>query len=210
MAKLKGGILGSAHGKVSGVVAASWKGINYVRTLVTPANPKTAQQVAARDKFKSCAQWAMPIIGQILNVYVGPFERRMSAFNWFVKSNLAVFVTPMVYSVVKVSHGNLKGVDAPNITNASGTITVQYGSSLGPSGLATDFVMAFCYDETSGLYYYASAEVARSVGTLIIPGVPIVTGDKLDCWVVTCRRDRALAAGKVLMVSESQYCTVTM
>jgi hypothetical protein len=210
MAKLKGGILGSAHGKVSGVVASSWKGINYVRTLVTPANPKTAQQVAARDKFATCAQWGMCIIGQILNPYVGPFQRRMSGFNWFVKTNLAVFVTPMVYSLVKVCHGNLKGVDAPSISNAGGTITVQYGSSLGPSGLATDLVMAFCYDEVSGLFYYAAAEVARSVGTLTIPGVPIATGDKLDCWVITCRRDRALAAGKVLMVSDSQYCTMTM
>ena len=47
-----------ARGKVAGNVYSIWKGINYVRRLVTPANPQTADQVAVRDLIRDAsAAW---------------------------------------------------------------------------------------------------------------------------------------------------------
>ena len=44
MAKIKAGILSKVSGKVAGVVGGTWKGTNYLRELVKPANPNTPLQ----------------------------------------------------------------------------------------------------------------------------------------------------------------------
>jgi hypothetical protein len=51
MAKIEAGILGKTHGKVASVVAANWKGINYIKERVTPRNPRTPAQQAWRQNY---------------------------------------------------------------------------------------------------------------------------------------------------------------
>ena len=52
MGIIKKGILGGFSGKVGNVVGASWKGIDYIRSLPsTVRNPRTPRQVKQRTKF---------------------------------------------------------------------------------------------------------------------------------------------------------------
>lgn len=57
MAKINfGTIVNDARGKVAGVVMSKNKSGSYVRTKVTPTNPRTPSQQAARSNFGSLAQ----------------------------------------------------------------------------------------------------------------------------------------------------------
>ena len=52
MGTIKQGILGGFSGKVGTVVGSSWKGISYMRGQAQSVkNPRTAKQMAQRDKF---------------------------------------------------------------------------------------------------------------------------------------------------------------
>lgn len=81
----------SASGKLAGsVVFASWKGRAYARSLVTPANPRSAGQTGVRAMFKWLAQnWAQ--MGTTLHA---AWEERaaaqtISTFNAFMGFNQA-------------------------------------------------------------------------------------------------------------------------
>ncbi len=51
MGKINAGILGGFSGKVGNVVGAKWKGIDYMRLRVIPANPRTPAQTVVREKM---------------------------------------------------------------------------------------------------------------------------------------------------------------
>ena len=52
MGTIKKGVLGGFSGKVGTVVGASWKGIDYIRSLpASVKNPRTEGQVTQRTKF---------------------------------------------------------------------------------------------------------------------------------------------------------------
>ena len=67
MGKLKKGILGGFSGKVGNVVGASWKGIDYIRSLpASVKNPRTQGQVAQRTKFSTTMEFLRPL-NQLIN-----------------------------------------------------------------------------------------------------------------------------------------------
>lgn len=91
MAKIKAGILSKVSGKVAGVVGGTWKGTNYLRELVKPANPNTALQQAQRSKMRACVRCARTLTGDVFKPYLDKFLKNMSGYNWFVKNNIAKF-----------------------------------------------------------------------------------------------------------------------
>lgn len=127
MAKIKAGILSKVSGKVAGVVGGTWKGTNYLRELVKPANPNTALQQAQRGKMSFVVAVARQLVGDVLNPYLNKFCKTMSGYNWFCKENIK-----------KLSGSPLKFTSAPVLsfgTLASGTI--------GASGADADYGLGF-------------------------------------------------------------------
>ncbi|MBG6234017.1 hypothetical protein IWX76_000572 [Pedobacter sp. CAN_A7] len=62
MAILHQGLFGPITGKISGVVASTWKGINYVREASEKnKKPRTAAQIAVQEKFKFVHQLIKPL-----------------------------------------------------------------------------------------------------------------------------------------------------
>lgn len=88
MAKIKAGILSKVSGKVAGVVGGTWKGTNYLRELVKPANPNTPLQQAQRGKMSFVVAVARQLVGDVLNPYLNKFCKTMSGYNWFCKENI--------------------------------------------------------------------------------------------------------------------------
>lgn len=88
MAIIKAGILSKVSGKVAGVVGGTWKGTNYLRELVKPANPNTVLQQAQRGKMAFVVLAARQLIGDVLNPYLNKFCKTFSGYNWFVKENI--------------------------------------------------------------------------------------------------------------------------
>lgn len=69
MAKITQGILGPVSGKVGNVVGGSWKGVDYVRGYIIPANPKTSLQTENRDKFAEIVRLSKAMLSSLLRYY---------------------------------------------------------------------------------------------------------------------------------------------
>jgi hypothetical protein len=176
MAILRSGILGHTSGKVAGVVGGKWKNKSYIREFVIPANPNTTPQQVQRGKMRDCVAFAKALVGQIFNTYGDKFQKGMSGFNYFIQQNIALFDGSPTWASIKVTFGKLWQATILTVVKVSGTCTITWDpASLGNNGAATDAVYACAYRLTTGLWYFATAEVARSTGTIDIT-VPVSSG----------------------------------
>lgn len=132
MAKIKSGILSKVQGKVAGVVGATWKGKNYLRELVKPGNPNTPAQQLQRSKMSVAVKASRTFLAPVLSPFVGKFVKNMSAYNWFVKQNIADSASPS---------SNIK-----NLMLSFGTVTppafIADDCSLSNNAMSVDHVTA--------------------------------------------------------------------
>jgi hypothetical protein len=81
-------IIVSISGKVADAVFARWKGRNYIRSRVVPANPRsTAQMVVRNSMARAVSLWQSlyAALKTAMDVYAAGY--RMSGFNWMVSQN---------------------------------------------------------------------------------------------------------------------------
>lgn len=202
MAKILNGILGKASGKVGGVVAGTWKDKNYVRTHVIPANPDSAGQQVQRAKFSKAVAFAKQFLGTVLNVFVDPFQKSMSGFNYFIKSNVQYFSNSPTYSAVRLTFGKLfcQAITSATASVSGSLVTANYSSALGPNGLATDVMYLAVYDRTNHVGYISDGSATRADGTVTV-SMPVTNFGNYDCYLIAAQYD----TGKLVMVSTSVY-----
>ncbi len=71
MGTYKQGILGSFIGKVGTVVGSTWRGIAVMRSLASKvANPRTAAQVAVRDRLAAVSRTLRPFLETIRRGFI--------------------------------------------------------------------------------------------------------------------------------------------
>ncbi len=90
MVKLAGPMMSmAASGSLGGVITfATWKGRPYARSLVKPANPKSAGQVGVRAMFKFLSQhWAGLSDGEKATWQARADDGKYSPFNAFMAYN---------------------------------------------------------------------------------------------------------------------------
>lgn len=76
-------------GKAGSVVASRWKGIPYVRSLVTPANPNSAAQQTQREYMRLVTGWWQDLESQLQDYCDTLVEgQALSGFNAFSSQNL--------------------------------------------------------------------------------------------------------------------------
>lgn len=148
MAKLTGPLFSlSASGKLAKtLVYADWKGIDYVRQYVTPANPNSASQQVQRGYMATAVQIYHSTVNVLnaldfenLNRKAGISPTPMSGFNDWVKS----LVNTLVASVSLVNLHNTQegapGGGGIEIIGDSGVSTIsvkiKYGTT--PRALTT-------------------------------------------------------------------------
>lgn len=145
------GILGGFSGKVGPVVGASWKGIEYMRSYVKPANPQTAAQTTQRDKFAMAVLLARDVLSSLLQIYWDPFISQMSGFNRFIQVNIGTLDGSNKLTVAsKMALGTLEGVDLITGTyeTADGVTIVTWDETTTGNGALTDSVGLVVYDES--------------------------------------------------------------
>src|SRR5512142_559379 len=87
------GILGGFSGKVANVVGASWKGIDYMRSLpVSVANPQTDAQLAQRQKFSVTMRFLQPLT-EFLKTGFKSYAVKMTGINAAMSYNIKNAVT---------------------------------------------------------------------------------------------------------------------
>lgn len=171
MGTIKSGIMGGFSGKTGPVVGASWKGINYMKSLpVSVANPRTTAQVAQRLKMSTIVLLTQFILLSWVRPLCNGIASKMSGFNWFVRENI-----PFISSAGVVDDANFKPCSGPmaatpitSAVNAAGTITVVYPMTLdGEYQAATDIAYLLVIDPVSK-QAFASHGALRSAGTATI------------------------------------------
>lgn len=169
MGKLRSGILGHLSGKVAGVVGSRWKDQSTLREYVIPANPNTTPQQTQRGLMRGAVGFCKALVGPVFNVYVDKFQRSMSGFNYFISQNIAHMSAPDPFPLIKVVWGKLWGLTITTVVKATTVVTISWlSSSYGNNGAATDKVYAALLDGSTGLWYFPSAEVARSANSIAI------------------------------------------
>ncbi len=81
-------IIVSISGKVADAVFARWKGRNYIRSRVVPANPRSTAQMVVRNSMARAVSLWQSLYAEIktaMDVYAAGY--RMSGYNWMVGQN---------------------------------------------------------------------------------------------------------------------------
>jgi len=143
MVKVSGPMMSlDASGKLAGtLVFAKWKGRNYVRSLVKPANPKSGGQVGVRAMFKFLAQiwngltagnkatWqdrAEDLVASPFNAFMSYNQKRWRDFDPPSKEDPA--------AEISTAPDACTGVATPDIRSM--TVAITHGTNPGDWGCA--------------------------------------------------------------------------
>lgn len=139
MAVLTGALMSlSASGTIADTLTyANWKGIQYVRTRVVPANPQSTAQTETRTTFRFLQDFYkfLPSVGRepwIAAVLGIP----MTAQNLLLKRNITNLRTETDLALMNLSPGAAGGIPPTSIVPTPGvdTITVAVTAPTGPTG----------------------------------------------------------------------------
>jgi len=155
MGIIKRGLLGGFSGKVANIVGSSWKGIAVMKSLpLSVANPRTAGQVAQRNRFKGVVGWASILLASICKPLWDRFAQQQSGYNAFVSANVDSFTiagVPLPNAII-ISRGSLTGVDIQSLgasaATAQITMVIQDNSTVGNAS-ATDELYLVAYHPAS-------------------------------------------------------------
>lgn len=143
------GILGPFSGKVGPIVGASWKGIDYMKGYVIPANPNTSAQQTQRGKMTQAVINARQVLSTLIADYWNPFSVKMSGFNAFVSELLLTFTGANVFALnTKVAKGTLTPILslAGTYTTGTGVLNCTWVDNIVGDALGTDTVVLVVYD----------------------------------------------------------------
>lgn len=175
-------IVSDVAGKIAGTVFSRWKGRNYIRKLVTPANPQSAAQTAQRNAMARCVELWRSLNSRV-KTQLDTFATgiRMSGYNWFVGQNRVDEVT--YDSNALLPH------------NPDRTMVQDYASAAGGAGEATltwtDPADATC-DQMASFYrlvetaseeneIHHDADTPIATATVTITGLN--TGENYHFWL---------------------------
>lgn len=210
MGIIRAGILSRVSGKVGGVVGASWKDKAYLREYIIPANPNTTPQQVQRTLMRIGVAFGKALTGPVFNAYTDKFERGMSGFNRFIKDNMRLFLSPITFASIKLTNGKLWRGTFNTPTSASHSVTVTWSpTSLGNNGAATDTCFAAVYDVEKAQWFFASAAVARSTGTITVPMVGGSVGHTAHVYAWFAKYS-VTSPTLLEMISDSGYGTCTV
>jgi hypothetical protein len=205
MGTIKQGILGGFSGKVGTVVGSSWKGISYMRGQAQSVkNPRTAKQMAQRDKFALALSFVRPI-QSFIKIGFKTYATRQTAFNAAMSYTLKNVIKgtypsfTIDYTQAKVSRGSLAKPLNIQKQNNNNEIAVSWNDNSGTANaLDTDFAMIMAYnaEKKEAVYDIATACRGDEGASLQYPSDWV--GDTVHIYLAFVSEDGTL-------VSDSDY-----
>ncbi|MHA4894760.1 DUF6266 family protein [Pedobacter sp. PWIIR3] len=170
MGKYKNGILGAFSGKIGAVIGASWRGIDYMRSLPRISNkPASVKQLTQRMKMSLLRGFLLGI-EEIIEICFQNYTQT-SAMNGALSYNMSHSVTgthPEMYidfPNLVISKGDLHGTWSPNVASNEPK-SIDFTWTNGPYNnlrAADDQVLLvlYCPDE-EGFYVLTDGGVRES------------------------------------------------
>jgi hypothetical protein len=190
MGKISKGILGGFSGKVGTIVGATWKGIDYIRSLAASvANPKTVAQLTQRSKFVLVLRFLQPLTA-FLRVSFKLYATKMTQFNNAMSYNLrnAVSGTYPNYEIdfakALVSRGNLVGAVNESATSGGDEIVITWEDNSGNgNALASDRALIAVYNISRQVSLFETQGPTREMEMASI-AVPLAwAGDEVAVYL---------------------------
>ena len=195
MARITNGILGKAKGKVGGVVAATWKGINYVREYVIPANPRSTSQVAVRTSFATIIFIGRAIMLTYIRTYWDKLVKgkATSGFAKFTGVNQKLIAGTTDYHHLKLATGGLENVKGIEIvaSKSNGFIEIEYLDDTVGSGLPGDHVLAYAFSDDRKYLYPQDSAATRDNAPIRIT-IPALKIDEVFYIYIDCFNDEGV------------------
>ena len=166
MAKISAGILSKTVGKVAGVVCSTWRGVNYIREKVTPANPNTEAQQTVRTMFSKVVAIAQQLLVAVIHTYWDVLQtgKKLTGYNRFCQANFNAMAGVFDETKIILSVGGLEALSNPQAGPAGvgDTVHVTWVDTCITTGDPTDEVYAYCYDKNKSFMFSQSIAVTRS------------------------------------------------
>lgn len=178
-------IVVSISGKVADAVFARWKGRNYLRSRVVPANPKSAAQTVVRESMARAVSLWQSLYAELktaMDVYAAGY--RMSGYNWMVgqnrkdeeghDSNAVTPANPLIDGAATFTP----------ISGAAGIITLQWtGGTISADHKVTALHRKVeVASEVDAITLFEEDTTLFSAGTLSMTGLD--TGELYRVWVI--------------------------
>jgi len=150
MAKITQGILGPVSGKVGNVVGGSWKGVDYVRGYIIPANPKSTAQMQNRDKFGEIVRLSKAMLSSLLRSYYQDIIAGLptTAFAKNIAYNQKNMASATDYENFNLMPQNQCWVSDIDATYAAGTLSLTWQDETTPYANATAVIAIVAPSQT--------------------------------------------------------------
>ena len=200
-----------ARGRVGGLVYGTWRGINYVRTMATPANQSTPRRLAVRALAAQCThRWQLISDAQraawhiFANSHTRPdwssTPKRPHGFNWFLKCN--VLRLDMGYSIVDTPPYIPNQYPLYTLTAVPDTDHIDLTWTLPPGASAADFKADIWLTFPLSAGRQPKIQDAKHYSYAPAEDLAYATGELFDgtygVFVRTIREDSGLASPFVL------------
>jgi len=206
MGTIKQGILGGFSGKVGTVIGASWKGIDYMRSIpVSVLNPNTPAQVEHRAKFSAIVNFLKPLTA-FLRIGFKSQAIKMSGYNAAMAANFKNVITgtypafAIDYSKVSVSQGNLPGAMNPTTVSAiAGTVRFTWENNTWETNAsADDQAVLVVYNPIKQAAVSVIGGITRAAGAQSVTLPNSFAGDEVQCYIAFTNANQSV-------ISNSQY-----
>ncbi|RZK77771.1 MAG: hypothetical protein EOO92_12305 [Pedobacter sp.] len=190
MGKYKNGILGAFSGKIGAVIGASWRGIDYMRSLPETSNkPATTKQLGQRMKMKLFRGFLLKIDDLIETCFQN--YTQTSATNGALSYNMTHAVGGeypdmcIDFQNLVFSKGDLQGSWSPSVSSTEENI-IDFNWTNGPfSALRgeNDQVILILYSQLHSSFITLTHAGLRSAGTAKIQTEKVFKGDTVHCYL---------------------------
>lgn len=190
MGKIKNGILGAFSGKVGNVVGASWKGIDYMRSLPNPSSkPRTDAQKAQTSKMSLFRGFLLGIDNLVKRCFqnFAEYTEMNAALSYNMKyavggsyPNLVVDFPGLVYAKGELlSCWNPKGMSkAPN------SVTISWKNRPDSNmSAAEDIINVVMYSTQKKQFHIFESVAIRSNKTVTLALPEGHTSEALHCYL---------------------------
>ena len=204
MGTIKQGILGGFSGKVGNIVGASWRGIDYIRSMpASVRNPRTVAQVSQRTRFALIGKMLKTFVPVIRVGFAGSTGTGKSAFSVAMSYNVKNAVSGLSpdfeidFPLVKLTSGELYGAGNAAATSGAGSLSFVWDSDLLNNAAATDKVILMAYNHmlNESAYDVDAATRADGSGSLAVP--PTWDGEQVDTYLALYSADGKLISNSV-------------
>lgn len=201
------GILGPFYGKVGTVVGASWRGIDYMRSLPKKGNrTPTEVQLLQRRRFLTVSEFLAPInpvLRKFFGSNAGTNTRLNQAMSYHMKEavNYAEPDFEILYNKVQISKGDLLGVQNPTqVSTAQNSINFSWEDNSGQGeAKATDQLVVVVYAPSANLYFYSLNAGTRSAENAAVALPAYFSGLEVQSWIAFAAADGNAYATSVYM-----------